>query len=154
MALTTLRKRPAAVMAAAILTLIIAGCAGGDAPQYDTPAGGGASQPAVIVPALSERAVAGQQAFNTTCVLCHGVNAAGTNQGPPLVHKIYEPGHHADFTFRNAVSNGVPAHHWNFGNMPPVPGVSEETVEQIICYVRELQRANGIFAGDAVPTVC
>ena len=134
--------------------MLLAGCSGTEAPEYETGAGATDAQPAVVVPALSEQAVAGQQVFNTTCVLCHGVNAAGTNQGPPLVHKIYEPGHHADFTFRNAVSQGVPAHHWHFGNMPPVPGVSEEEVEQIICYVRELQRANGIFAGDAAPTVC
>ena len=132
----------------------LAGCSGGDTSMYETPAGNDASQPAVAVPALSKMASDGQQVFNATCVLCHGVNAAGTNQGPPLVHKIYEPGHHADFTFRNAVSNGVPAHHWNFGNMPPASGVSKEEVEQIICYVRELQRANGIFAGDAVQTVC
>lgn len=139
-----------AVLPAALL----AGCSGAEAPEYETGSAATDAQPAIIVPALSEQAVAGQQVFNTTCVLCHGVNAAGTNQGPPLVHKIYEPGHHADFTFRNAVSQGVPAHHWNFGNMPPVPGVSEQSVEDIICYVRELQRANGIFAGDAVPTVC
>ena len=139
-----------AVLPAALL----AGCSGAAAPEYETGSGATDAQPAIVVPALSEQAVAGQQVFNTTCVLCHGVNAAGTNQGPPLVHKIYEPGHHADFSFRNAVGQGVPAHHWNFGNMPPVPGMSEESVEDIICYVRELQRANGIFAGDAVPTVC
>ncbi len=139
---------------AALAALALAGCSGAAPPQYASPTNNAAPRPAVSVPALSEPAVAGQQAFNTTCVLCHGVNAAGTNQGPPLVHRIYEPGHHADFAFRNAVSQGVPAHHWNFGNMPPVPGVSEEQVEQIICYVRELQRANGIFAGDAAPTVC
>ena len=137
-----------------VVALALTGCSGAESPQYESPVNNADAQPAVIVPALSEQAVAGQQVFNTTCVLCHGVNAAGTNQGPPLVHKIYEPGHHADFTFRNAVSQGVPAHHWNFGNMPPVPGVSEEQVEQVICYVRELQRANGIFAGDAAPTIC
>ena len=130
------------------------GCSSAETPTYDTPSDSGSGQPAVVVPALSAMAGDGQQVFNTTCVLCHGVNAAGTNQGPPLVHKIYEPGHHGDFSFRAAVSSGVPAHHWNFGNMPPVPGVSDEEVEQIICYVRELQRANGVFSGDAAPTVC
>ena len=141
-------------VAVALAVLALVGCSVEETATYEAPAGNESGQPAVVVPALSEQAVAGQQVFNTTCVLCHGVNAAGTNQGPPLVHKIYEPGHHADFAFRNAVSNGVPAHHWNFGDMVPVPGVSEEEVEDIICYVRELQRANGIFAGDAAPTVC
>ena len=152
---SAIRKPYLLVCVAFILAALVA-CSGAEAPEYQTAVGDsdGDAQPAVAVPALSEQAQAGQQAFNTTCVLCHGVNAAGTNQGPPLVHKIYEPGHHGDFAFRSAVANGVPAHHWNFGNMLPVPGVSEADVENIICYVRELQRANGIFAGDAAPTVC
>ena len=81
-------------------------------------------------------------------------NASGTGLGPPLVHKIYEPGHHQDFTIQSAVRNGVPAHHWQFGNMPPVPTVSDEDVPNIICYIRELQRANGIIAPDANLAAC
>ncbi len=59
---------------------------------------------------------------------------------PPLVHKIYEPGHHADGAFLLAVSRGVRAHHWPFGDMPPVDGVSQEDVQKIVAYVRALQR--------------
>ena len=33
--------------------------------------------------------------------------------------------------------------------MPPQPGVSEDDVEKIICYIRELQVAGGIYEGDA-----
>ena len=144
----------ALLVIAVLVALALAGCSGAESAGVRKPANNADAQPAIIVPALSEQAVAGQRAFNTTCVLCTVSTRRGTNQGPPLVHKIYEPGHHGDFSFRNAVSKGVAAHHWNFGNMPPVPGVSEDEVEQIICYVRELQRANGIFAGDAAPTVC
>jgi len=43
-----------------------------------------------------------------------------------------------------AVKNGVRQHHWPFGSMPPIPGVSKAEVSQIIAYVRTLQRANGI----------
>ena len=43
-----------------------------------------------------------------------------------------------------AVHNGVRAHHWRFGDMPPVDGVGDEQIETIIAYVRTLQRANGI----------
>jgi len=39
----------------------------------------------------------------------------------------------------------VRAHHWNFGNMPPAEGVSDEDVIKITRYVRELQKANGIY---------
>jgi hypothetical protein len=43
-----------------------------------------------------------------------------------------------------AAKQGVRAHHWRFGNMPAVEGVSDEDVLQITDYVRALQRANGI----------
>ena len=36
----------------------------------------------------------------------------------------------------------------------PVPGVSSDDVEKIICYVREMQRANGIFEADVASTAC
>lgn len=99
---------------------------------------------AVKVPSLSGEAMAGEQEFNKNCSTCHGANAAGSDQGPPLIHKIYEPSHHADGSFYSAVQNGVRAHHWRFGDMPPQPGVNAAVVGQIIAYVRELQRANGI----------
>ncbi len=88
--------------------------------------------------------VGGAAIFESKCAKCHGPEAQGTDQGPPLVHKIYEPGHHADVAFYLAVRRGVPAHHWPFGNMPPIEGVSDEDIEQIVAYVRGLQRAAGI----------
>jgi mono/diheme cytochrome c family protein len=88
--------------------------------------------------------VEGERLFNDNCARCHGARAAGTDAGPPLVHRVYEPSHHADFAFQRAVAQGVPAHHWRFGNMPPVPGVDEAAVERIIGYVRWLQRGAGI----------
>ncbi len=87
---------------------------------------------------------AGEARFNTYCARCHGERAAGTNQGPPLVHKIYEPSHHGDGAFYRAAANGVRAHHWNFGAMPKTPGVTTEDVAHIIQYVRWLQRQAGI----------
>ncbi len=101
---------------------------------------------AVKVPELSALAQAGETAFNANCTRCHGVNAAGTTQGPPLVHDIYNPGHHGDASFRLASKRGVRAHHWPFGNMPPQPQVTDADMTAIIGYVRELQRANGIVA--------
>jgi len=86
----------------------------------------------------------GKELFNASCAVCHGKNAAGTKKGPPLIHKIYEPGHHSDLSFQRAAKFGVRAHHWPFGNMPPVPNVTESDVTRIIAYVRALQRANGI----------
>ncbi len=101
-------------------------------------------QPAILVPRLSAGAQAGRDLFEANCATCHGADAGGTPSGPPLVHKIYEPSHHGDPAFLAAVRNGVRAHHWRFGDMPPVPGLSEEQVADIVRFVRALQRANGI----------
>ena len=98
----------------------------------------------VVVPELSATARAGAAAFAENCATCHGENAGGTDRGPPLVHRIYEPGHHGDMAFLLAVQRGVRAHHWRFGDMPPVEGVSQDEAREIVAYVRELQRANGI----------
>ncbi len=100
----------------------------------------------VIVPELSAAAQVGKKQFEVSCVACHGANAAGQEGvAPPLVHIIYEPNHHGDQSFYQAVRHGVRAHHWRFGNMPAIEGVSQSQVADIIIYVRELQRANSIF---------
>lgn len=87
----------------------------------------------------------GQAKFQTHCAACHGVGGGGTSQGPPLVHRIYEPNHHGDAAFQRAAASGVRAHHWEFGNMPKIDGVTPEDVDQITQYVRWLQRQAGIF---------
>ncbi|MCQ0989083.1 c-type cytochrome [Jiella marina] len=99
----------------------------------------------VTMPAsLSQRAVEGEELFSQYCATCHGDNAAGTDSGPPLIHRIYESGHHGDQSFLMAAMYGVRAHHWKFGDMPPVEGITEAEVADIVTYVREVQRANGI----------
>ena len=87
----------------------------------------------------------GEEKFNANCSRCHGLLANGTGNGPPLVHKIYEPHHHADFAFQRAAAQGVRAHHWKFGNMPKIENVTPEDVREIIKYVRWLQRQAGIY---------
>lgn len=99
----------------------------------------------VVTPALSDVARAGKAVFDAKCAGCHGPNAAGSGQGPPLVHRTYHPGHHADAAFALAVRRGVRAHHWRFGDMPPQPSVTEAELQSVTAYVRELQRANGIY---------
>jgi mono/diheme cytochrome c family protein len=86
----------------------------------------------------------GLERFKASCAPCHGEAALGTAQGPPLVHIYYEPGHHSDTAFRMAVARGVPQHHWNFGNMPPIDGIGPQDLDALIAYVRWLQREAGI----------
>ncbi|MCK0097285.1 cytochrome c [Yoonia sp. F2084L] len=100
----------------------------------------------VLLPeTLSQNAQIGQLAFEAKCAACHGLNAAGQDGvAPPLVHVIYEPSHHGDEAFQRAAAMGVRGHHWPFGDMPPVEGITRGDVTMIIAYIRELQRANGI----------
>jgi mono/diheme cytochrome c family protein len=87
----------------------------------------------------------GEQKFTANCSACHGAGGVGTKQGPPLVHKVYEPNHHGDAAFQRAAANGVKSHHWQFGDMPKIDAVKPEDVEQIVKYVRWLQKQAGIF---------
>ncbi len=105
----------------------------------------GAAMVQVKVPSLSGAAAEGEAVFNENCASCHGTNAAGQEGiAPPLIHRIYEPSHHADGSFLLAVKQGVRAHHWPFGNMPPIEGLTEGQVARIVAYIRTLQAANGI----------
>lgn len=101
---------------------------------------------AVNVPeAFTENEQTGKRAYEAVCATCHGANGQGRqDKAPPLVHKIYEPNHHGDMAFVLAAQNGVRAHHWKFGNMPAVEGVTQADVLNIVSYIRALQRANGI----------
>lgn len=101
-------------------------------------------QVSVIVPELSAEAKTGKVAFETHCVQCHGTNASGTDRGPSLIDRIYQPAHHGDFSLVRAVTLGVPQHHWLFGGMPAQPQVGRQDIDRIIVYIRELQKANGI----------
>lgn len=85
----------------------------------------------------------GETLFASNCAACHGEDLRGTDQGPSLLSEVYVPSHHSDGSFLLAVQNGSPAHHWDFGDMPPVEGLTTEDVEAIVAYVREQQRING-----------
>jgi hypothetical protein len=50
----------------------------------------------------------------------------------------------SDASFYLAVKQGVCAHHWNFGEMPALPHVTEGEGTPIIAYVRWLQQQAGI----------
>ena len=93
---------------------------------------------------LSAKATRGAKTFADNCASCHGDNGSGSDQGPPLIHNIYNPGHHDDASFYRAVQTGVRQHHWPYGNMPPQKDVNATMASNIITYIREVQLANGI----------
>lgn len=119
----------------------------GQAPDQVTtaPAQGAPIVNVTLPETLSANAQMGQRAFAATCAQCHGENGSGKEGfGPPLIHRIYEPSHHADMAFFVAVERGVQAHHWPFGDMPAQHGLTRADVASIISYVREVQKTNGI----------
>jgi mono/diheme cytochrome c family protein len=87
----------------------------------------------------------GAALYRASCAMCHGEDLQGTNHGPPLIHAIYAPDHHADEAFQRAVAFGVVPHHWGFGPMPPIPGLERDDVAKIVAFVRSEQIRAGIF---------
>ncbi len=127
------------IVSVSIITMLIAGCTTTAVPT--------ATQSTTAIdrgPTVYD----GEGSFQNRCAVCHGQLADGTATGPPLVNRLYEIGHHPNFSFHNAVNNGVTAHHWNFGDMPPIPNVDSAEIDAIICHVRDLQRAEGVQAGE------
>lgn len=83
----------------------------------------------------SELVEQGSGFYAENCAQCHGEDLRGTDQGPSFLSPIYEPGHHGDGAFLLAVQNGVRAHHWEFGDMPPAEGLAPDDAEAIVAYV-------------------
>lgn len=140
------RKSTYSIIAVAIIAVGGYIYMGNQTPPVKTPvANGNRAMVEVAVPTFSSDETIGENAFNAKCAACHGANAAGqAGVAPPLVHKFYEPSHHGDGAIYMAVQNGVRPHHWQFGPMPPVEGLTRGDVTYIIAYIRALQRENGI----------
>jgi cytochrome c551/c552 len=99
----------------------------------------------VRLPEFSEPAKRGREIFNRACAKCHGINAAGGDKAPSLISKAYAPKSHADGAIYLAVTRGVRRHHWNLGNMPPQPGIKPGEIKALTAFIRETQRANGVY---------
>lgn len=87
----------------------------------------------------------GQALFELKCSNCHGDTLVGSDKGPPLIHAYYKPSHHDDGSFYRAGLKGVKAHHWKFGDMPPVKGMTEKKMRSIIGYIRVVQQAKNLY---------
>ncbi|MCB1041206.1 MAG: cytochrome c [Acidimicrobiales bacterium] len=120
----------AVLLAIVSASLVLAACSGSGSD-------GGAG------PSPDDQLAIGEATYQASCAACHGTDLRGTDRGPSHLSIVYEPGHHGDDAFRVAIANGAAQHHWNFGPMPPVPGLSDEEVEAVIAYVRDQQRQEG-----------
>ena len=81
----------------------------------------------------------GKSSYQSHCMKCHGINLLGTTRGPSLLDNVYNPSHHSDLSFYIAVKNGVKQHHWKFGDMPMITGLTPERVSDIVSYIRWMQ---------------
>ena len=85
----------------------------------------------------------GAEVYANSCASCHGTDLRGTDKGPSQLSIVYEPNHHPDDAYRSAIANGTPQHHWPFGDMPPIEGLSDEEVEAVIGFIRAEQQRQG-----------
>lgn len=85
----------------------------------------------------------GEELYAQSCASCHGADLRGTDKGPSHLSEVYRPDHHADAAFVLAAKRGVRAHHFDFGDMPPVPGLDDDDLTAIVAYVRSVQEREG-----------
>lgn len=123
-------------VAAAVVLAVAAGCS-----NAGTASSGSTSD--VPATASGDLLATGAQVYATSCALCHGANLRGTERGPSQLSEVYRPGHHPDASYRSAIERGAVAHHWDFGDMPPVPGLSPADVDAVIAYIRAEQVRQG-----------
>ncbi|MFT4989866.1 MAG: mono/diheme cytochrome c family protein [Acidimicrobiales bacterium] len=112
------------------LTVVLSAC-GSDDPVAAPP----------VVPLAAE--ADGATIYQARCASCHGEDLRGTNKGPSQLSIVYEPNHHGDDSYRSAIRNGAPQHHWGFGNMPAVEDITDDQIEQVIAYIRTQQQELG-----------
>ena len=87
----------------------------------------------------------GKNLYQANCAICHGKWIEGTKQGPPLFHPYYKPSHHGDPAFYRAALKGVFEHHWKFGAMPAIKGVTKKDMDSVVPFIRWLQKEKGLY---------
>ena len=129
---------PLAALAAAAL---LASCSSHDVSHGAGPGTvEGTADPGVGTASPSE----GAALYAQSCASCHGTDLRGTDKGPSHLSETYAPGHHPDKAIRAAIQNGAPQHHWEFGDMPAVPGLDDRQIDAIIAYMRQQQTERGL----------
>lgn len=123
------RRRQALLGVGLTLVVVVAAC--------------GAANDRVAIPADPDQLADGAGLYQASCAECHGTDLRGTDQGPSHLSQVYEPNHHGDASFLLAVRQGSRGHHWNFGDMAPIEGLSDDDVAAITAYVRSVQEEQG-----------
>ncbi len=124
-----MKRRLTTLLATLGLAATLAACGSGDE----------ATAPPEPIPASAD----GATVYALRCASCHGEDLRGTAKGPSQLSIVYEPNHHNDDTYRNAIRNGVAQHHWAYGNMPIVEDITDQQIELVINYIRTQQQQLG-----------
>lgn len=132
-------RRRGPMVVAVLLAIGTLACGGDD--DAGTDLDSGADEPAA--PRGSVDLSLGEEVYQGNCARCHGEDLKGTDTGPSQLSVVYEPGHHPDEAYVAAITQGSPAHHWEFGDMPPVEGLDDDEIASVIGYIRSVQEAEG-----------
>ncbi len=128
------------ITAGVVLAVVAIVALGGNSSPRDPMTG----QSGFDIPVQDTALVAeGEVLYRASCAACHGIDLRGTAVGPSQLSVVYQPGHHSNESYISAAFNGVPAHHWEFGDMAPMPGLTQDDMDRIIAYIRENQRIEG-----------
>jgi cytochrome c2 len=87
----------------------------------------------------------GQLLYEKYCSSCHGQQLTGSDKGPPLLHPFYKPSHHGDKSFYRAALQGARQHHWEFGDMSPVAGMTPKKMDRLLPYIRYYQQQKKLY---------
>lgn len=117
----------------ALLAVVLSACSGGSE----------STQTSLAAQASADLVAAGGPLYQASCAQCHGADLRGTALGPSHLSVVYEPNHHGDAAFVLAARNGVRQHHWPYGDMPPIPGLTDDDLASIVAFVRDQQRIHG-----------
>lgn len=141
-----MRDRALLAVLAAWAFAVACGADSSDATDQLTPAPAPATSTAAPSPTSTAAALAvpdGAAVYQQYCAECHGVDLRGTDKGPSQLSIVYEPNHHGDFAYRVAIREGTREHHWWFGDMPPVEGITDLEIEKVISFIRAEQQRLG-----------
>lgn len=97
------------------------------------------------IPELSELAQHGRKVINARCAECHGVDGTGgSKKGPPMLHPMYREAVYPDYHFKRVVREGKAEKNWRFGPMPAIPDISDDDLDAVVAFVREVQKATNV----------
>ena len=77
-----------------------------------------------------------EKLYDSFCIECHDTQGKGTQYGAARAHLVYGPQYHTNRSFFLAVSTGIKAYHWQYGDITKVSSVATEDAAYIESYIQ------------------